>query len=111
MPSAVAKLQPRSAKTVEQAFLKLCGANPTEAQKSFIVQAAADWGDDGLPGWSAEDLARCITSSDRHFDWWRASRKSTSRRPARSRHLCTASVRSNLFRRISRYDIAYRDGR
>ena len=56
-------------------------------------------------------LMRCITSSDRHFDWWRASGKSTSRRPARSRHLCTASVRSNLFRRISRYDIAYRDGR
>jgi hypothetical protein len=67
VPSASVKVQPRSPRSVEQAFLKLCGRTPSDAQKSFIAQAAADWGDDGLPGWSTEDLARLA------FELWTAA--------------------------------------
>jgi glutamate dehydrogenase len=54
----------RTAQAIEAAFLARCGGKAGPAERSFIAQAAADWGEDGFPGWTADDLAALA------FDLW-----------------------------------------
>ena len=66
MPAA-ANAKSRSPEAVERAFLALFGPSPGPAAHRFIAQAITDWGPEGLPQRSSEDMARLA------FELWSAA--------------------------------------